>query len=174
MLPVIITASVSSIGAGFFMARVGRYLPLVVAGLAVASLATGLRCTFDRATGLGPIVGILLMEGIGIALTLQPSRSRMRSFEKTPLGPLPTLAHTPRRRALIGLFAISREEDRAVLTGLRNFLRTICGALGLTSRFWPPRRPLRCPSLPSIPLATISNQSTHETLHEKLFWPGQS
>lgn len=66
------------------MARVGRYMPLVVTGFAVWSLATGLRCTFDRNTGLGPIVGILLVEGIGIGLTLQPSRSRM---------PLPSRTH---------------------------------------------------------------------------------
>ncbi|KAH8176376.1 major facilitator superfamily protein [Sarocladium implicatum] len=106
ILPLIVTTSLSSIGAGFFMSRFGRYMPCVVAGFAIWSLATGLKCMLDRGTSLGEIIGFLLVEGLGVGLTLQPT--------------------------LIGLLANSREEDRAVLTGLRNFMRTIGGAAGLT------------------------------------------
>ena len=45
------------------------------------------------------------VEGAGIGLTLQPT--------------------------LVGMYANSRTEDRAVTTGLRNFIRTIGGAFGL-------------------------------------------
>jgi hypothetical protein len=48
---------------------------------------------------------ILIVEGAGIGLTLQPT--------------------------LVGMYANSRSEDRAVTTGLRNFIRTIGGAFGL-------------------------------------------
>jgi hypothetical protein len=46
-----------------------------------------------------------IVQGIGIGLTLQPT--------------------------LVGMYANSRGEDRAVITGLRNFIRTIGGSFGL-------------------------------------------
>lgn len=36
---------------------------------------------------------------------------------------------------LVGLLAGSQNADRAVLTGLRNFIRDIGGGMGITSRF---------------------------------------
>jgi MFS family permease len=54
---------------------------------------------------IGDITGYLIVEGAGIGLTLQPT--------------------------LVGMYANSRSEDRAVITGLRNFIRTIGGAFGL-------------------------------------------
>ncbi|KAJ0336905.1 hypothetical protein COL922a_007361 [Colletotrichum nupharicola] len=60
---------------------------------------------FDRDTGLGELIGILIIVGSGIGLTMQPT--------------------------LVGMYANSRSEDRAVTTGLRNFIRTIGGAFGL-------------------------------------------
>ena len=60
---------------------------------------------FSRATGLGLLIPALIVEGAGIGLTLQPT--------------------------LVGMYANSRTEDRAVTTGLRNFIRTIGGSFGL-------------------------------------------
>jgi hypothetical protein len=77
----------------------------VLAGFILWTLGSGLTLLFGRDTGLGPLIVILIVEGAGIGLTLQPT--------------------------LVGMYANSRSEDRAVTTGLRNFIRTIGGAFGL-------------------------------------------
>ncbi|KAF2213848.1 hypothetical protein CERZMDRAFT_117112 [Cercospora zeae-maydis SCOH1-5] len=58
-----------------------------------------------RTTTLAPIIVILIVGGTGIGLTLQPG--------------------------LIGTYANSNTADRAVATGLRNFVRTVGGAFGV-------------------------------------------
>lgn len=105
ILPVVITTSVGSIVSGQYMARVGSYMHCILAGFILWTLGSGLTLLFDRNTGLGPLIVILIVEGAGIGLTLQPT--------------------------LVGMYANSRSEDRAVTTGLRNFIRTIGGAFGL-------------------------------------------
>ncbi|KAK1687338.1 major facilitator superfamily transporter [Colletotrichum godetiae] len=105
ILPVIITTSALSILSGQYMLRVGRYMPCILAGFFLWTLGNGLTILFDRDTGLGKLIPILIVVGAGIGLTLQPT--------------------------LVGMYANSRSEDRAVTTGLRNFIRTIGGAFGL-------------------------------------------
>ena len=105
ILPVVITTSVGSIVSGQYMARVGSYMHCILSGFILWTLGSGLTLLFDRNTGLGPLIVILIVEGAGIGLTLQPT--------------------------LVGMYANSRSEDRAVTTGLRNFIRTIGGAFGL-------------------------------------------
>ncbi|WYZ33941.1 hypothetical protein EsH8_I_000217 [Colletotrichum jinshuiense] len=105
ILPVIITTSALSILSGQYMLRLGRYMPCILAGFFLWTLGNGLTILFHRDTGLGELIGILIIVGGGIGLTLQPT--------------------------LVGLYANSRSEDRAVTTGLRNFIRTIGGAFGL-------------------------------------------
>jgi MFS family permease len=73
MLPLIVLTSITSILSGQFMARKGRYMPLVVTGFAVWALGTGLKCTFTRSTKIWVIIVVLLVEGIGVGFTLQPS-----------------------------------------------------------------------------------------------------
>ncbi|KAK1976034.1 major facilitator superfamily transporter [Colletotrichum cereale] len=105
ILPVIITTSALSILSGQYMLRLGRYMPCILVGFFLWTLGNGLTILFDRDTGLGELIGILVVVGAGIGLTLQPT--------------------------LVGMYANSRSEDRAVTTGLRNFVRTIGGAFGL-------------------------------------------
>ncbi|KAF2501591.1 major facilitator superfamily transporter [Lophium mytilinum] len=105
MLPLIILTSITSILSGQFMSRKGRYMPLVVTGFTVWTIGTGLKCAFSRSTRLWNIIVVLIVEGCGIGFTLQPT--------------------------LVAILANSRAEDRAVSTGLRNFLRTVGGAFGL-------------------------------------------
>jgi MFS family permease len=105
ILPVVITSSIGSILSGQYMARVGSYMHCILLGFILWTLGSGLTMLFDRYTGLGPLIVILIVEGAGIGLTLQPT--------------------------LVGMYANSRSEDRAVTTGLRNFIRTIGGAFGL-------------------------------------------
>jgi MFS family permease len=87
------------------MARIGRYMPCILLGFALWTIGNGLTLLFNRNTGLAVLIVALIIEGAGIGLTLQPT--------------------------LVGVYANSRTEDRAVATGLRNFLRTIGGAFGL-------------------------------------------
>lgn len=105
ILPVVISTSVTSILSGQYMNRVGSYMHCILLGFALWTLGNGLTLLFDRQTGLGPLIGILIVEGAGIGFTLQPT--------------------------LVGMYANSRTEDRAVTTGLRNFIRTMGGAFGL-------------------------------------------
>ncbi|KAM0716414.1 hypothetical protein Q7P37_007859 [Cladosporium fusiforme] len=105
ILPVVITTSIGSIVSGQYMARIGSYMHCILLGFILWTLGSGLTLLFDRDTGLGPLIAILIVEGAGIGLTLQPT--------------------------LVGMYANSRSEDRAVTTGLRNFIRTIGGAFGL-------------------------------------------
>ncbi|OIW33468.1 major facilitator superfamily transporter [Coniochaeta ligniaria NRRL 30616] len=105
ILPLIISTSACSIGSGQFMSRVGRYMPCIAVGFCLWTLGTGLKCMFGQTTPLWVVIVVLIVEGLGIGLTLQPT--------------------------LVGLLANSRSEDRAVCTGLRNFIRTIGGAFGL-------------------------------------------
>lgn len=105
ILPVVITSSATSISSGQYMARVGSYMHCITAGFFLWTLGSGLTLMFDRNTGLARLVGILIIEGAGIGLTLQPT--------------------------LVGLYANNRSEDRAVTTGLRNFIRTVGGSFGL-------------------------------------------
>jgi hypothetical protein len=110
------------------MARTGRYMPCVVGGYCIWSLATGLKCLLKQSTPIGHIIAFLVVEGIGIGLTLQPSASLYDTVRLCR-----TFTDRNLSTALIGLLANSKTEDRAVLTGLRNFMRTVGGASGLTS-----------------------------------------
>ncbi|KAM0269863.1 hypothetical protein ACHAQH_009614 [Verticillium albo-atrum] len=105
ILPIVITTSFGSILSGHVMGRTGRYMPCILVGFILWTLGAGLTLIFDRGTGLCALISILVVEGAGIGLTLQPT--------------------------LVGMYANSRGEDRAVTTGLRNFIRTIGGAFGL-------------------------------------------
>lgn len=101
-------------------------MPSVVLGYCIWTVATGLKCMFNRSTPLSHIIGILIIEGVGIGMTLQPSSSMSPGL----------VCHIVTDHAivaLIGLLANNKTEDRAVLTGLRNFMRTVGGASGLTS-----------------------------------------
>ncbi|CAN9155875.1 unnamed protein product [Alternaria alternata] len=105
ILPVVITTSFTSIASGQYMNRVGSYMHCILLGFGLWTLGNGLTLLFDRDTSLAVLIVVLIIEGAGIGLTLQPT--------------------------LVGMYANSRAEDRAVTTGLRNFIRTIGGAFGL-------------------------------------------
>ncbi|KAF5965671.1 major facilitator superfamily transporter [Fusarium bulbicola] len=105
ILAVVIPTSLTSILSGQYMSRVGSYMHCILAGFALWTLGNGLTLIFNRETKLGPLIGILIVEGAGIGFTLQPT--------------------------LVGMYANGRSEDRAVTTGLRNFIRTIGGAFGV-------------------------------------------
>jgi predicted MFS family arabinose efflux permease len=105
ILAVVIPTSFTSILSGQYMSRIGSYMHCILTGFALWTLGNGLTLMFNRDTKLGPLICILIVEGAGIGFTLQPT--------------------------LVGMYANGRSEDRAVTTGLRNFIRTIGGAFGV-------------------------------------------
>lgn len=105
ILPLVVTSSLASIASGQYMTRIGSYMHCILLGFVLWTIGNGLTLLFDRRTGLALLIVSLVIEGAGIGLTLQPT--------------------------LVGMYANSRTEDRAVTTGLRNFIRTIGGAFGL-------------------------------------------
>ncbi|KAH6686438.1 major facilitator superfamily domain-containing protein [Plectosphaerella plurivora] len=105
VLPLVISSSFASIGCGLYMKWANKYMSCVFSGFLLWTLGGGLNLLFDADTDLATLIGILIVQGIGIGLTLQPT--------------------------LVGMYANSLNEDRAVLTGLRNFIRTIGGSFGL-------------------------------------------
>ncbi|KAH7121836.1 hypothetical protein B0J13DRAFT_456568, partial [Dactylonectria estremocensis] len=105
ILPVVVAMSFTSILSGQYMSRAGLYMPSILVGFLLWTPGNGLTLLFDRNTGLEPLIGILIVEGTGIGVTLQPT--------------------------LVGMYANSRSEDRAITTSLRNLIRTIAGAFVL-------------------------------------------
>ena len=80
LLPLVISTSILSILSGQYMSRFHRYLPPVAVGFVLWMLGTGLRCMFSQSLPLGAIIVILMIEGAGIGLTLQPSENHFLSF----------------------------------------------------------------------------------------------
>lgn len=105
ILPLIMGFSVASTCAGFGLSYLGRYNPIIRAGYILWTAGAGGRIAFGQHTSTGVAVGCLLVEGFGMGFAFQP--------------------------VMIALLANTRKQDRAVVTGLRNFLRTVGGAVGL-------------------------------------------
>lgn len=105
ILPLIMGFSAASTGAGFCLSYLGRYNPIIRAGYILWTAGAGGRIAFGETTSIGVAVGCLLVEGFGMGFSFQP--------------------------VMIALLANTRKPDRAVVTGLRNFLRTVGGAVGL-------------------------------------------
>lgn len=132
-LPVIMFTSIVSVCCGQYMARYFRYMPCVAVGFGLWTLANGLTCMFDQNTGLGALIPILALEGCGVGFTLQPSMSPL--FCTSVMIGVPSCSMANVVAALIGLLANTNSDDRAVCTGLRNFLRTSGGSFGLVGEY---------------------------------------
>ncbi|KAL1651917.1 hypothetical protein SLS58_000040 [Diplodia intermedia] len=105
ILPLILGFSLASAAGGFAISRLGRCLPVIRTGYVLWTAGAGGRIAFGPATSIATIAGCLVVEGVGLGLSMQP--------------------------VMIALLSNTRKEDRAVVTGLRNFLRTVGGAVGL-------------------------------------------
>ncbi|KAI0867763.1 putative efflux pump antibiotic resistance protein [Hypoxylon argillaceum] len=104
MLPMVITHGITSGITGVIISVIGHYKPIIVTGAVSWGLAAIGKLRFDLDTPLWMIAGIGVLDGVAVGCSLQP--------------------------VLVGLFAGSASEDRAVLTGLRNFIRDMGGATG--------------------------------------------
>ncbi|KAK0753544.1 major facilitator superfamily domain-containing protein [Schizothecium vesticola] len=102
MLPMVITHGLTSGLTGFLISMLGHYKPIIVAGAVCWVLGALAKMHYDQAAPIWQIVVVGVLDGIGVGCSLQP--------------------------VLIGMFAGSDTEDRAVVTGLRNFVRDMGGA----------------------------------------------
>ncbi|KAG8703663.1 hypothetical protein FRC09_004018 [Ceratobasidium sp. 395] len=102
LLPLVLVQTLSSSMCGQILVRTRAPKPVIVAGFSIWCVGAGLQSTFGLETSKGMICGYLLLQGIGVGGTLQTTAQA--SVDK---------------------------EDRAVVTGARNFFRTLGGAVGL-------------------------------------------
>ncbi|BFZ62623.1 hypothetical protein YB2330_003724 [Saitoella coloradoensis] len=105
LLPLVITQTVASTVSGLVVSKTGRYNPSIWTGFVIWTIGLGLQTTFDRNTSIAKIVGYLILEGSGIGQTFQTT--------------------------LVAAQANGHKQDRAVITGTRNFFRSIGGSFGL-------------------------------------------
>ncbi|KAG0070794.1 hypothetical protein BGZ89_012463 [Linnemannia elongata] len=106
LLPYVIVGSLSAVVVGLLMSRWGTYKEFIVIGWACGTVASGLLITFDEYTSKGKIVGILLLQGLSMGMTVN------------------TL--------LLGVHAqLVNKSDLALSTSLWTFLRTCGGVFGI-------------------------------------------
>jgi MFS family permease len=104
-IPVVVGQSVLSILSGQYISRTKRYGEVIWTGYTLWLLGVGLILLFNRTTPRWELVVILVVEGAGVGNVFQPS--------------------------LVAIQAHSLKRDRAVVIGVRNFLRALGGAIGL-------------------------------------------
>lgn len=106
LLPYVIIGSGSAVVVGLLMSRWGTYKEFIVIGWACGTVASGLLITFDEYTSKGKVVGILLLQGLSMGMTVN------------------TL--------LLGVHAqLVNKSDIALSTSLWTFLRTCGGVFGI-------------------------------------------
>ena len=105
LLPLILTQTATAAISGKIIQKTGRYNPCIWAGFLIWTIGLGLQLLFTQDVSVGTIIGILIFEGIGLGPTLQST--------------------------LVAAQANSHPRNRAVVTGARNFFRTLGGAFGL-------------------------------------------
>lgn len=104
-IPFVASQSVFSILSGQYVSRLKRYGEVIWVGYALWTFGAGLILLFNRSTPKWHIVVFLIIEGAGVGNVFQPTLVAAQ-------------AHTLKR-------------ERAVVIGVRNFLRALGGAVGL-------------------------------------------
>jgi hypothetical protein len=104
-IPFVASQSVFSIISGQYVSRTKRYGEIIWTGYALWTLGTGLILLFNRTTPRWELIVFLVVEGAGVGNVFQPT--------------------------LVAAQAHSLKRDRAVVIGVRNFLRALGGSVGL-------------------------------------------
>lgn len=106
IVPMVASQGIGSIVSGQIISRTGHYNHVIITSQLFWTIGIALQSLYSRKTPVWAVCLIGLLQGTGIGGCFQPS--------------------------LVALLAHSRKADRAVLNSLRNFLRTMGGAIGLT------------------------------------------
>jgi uncharacterized membrane protein len=70
-LPLILTAAVFSLVAGVLISVFGYYTPIMIGGMGLLIIATGLLTRLTSTTPYGMIAGLMVLAGIGIGMNFQ-------------------------------------------------------------------------------------------------------
>ncbi|GAA5798020.1 hypothetical protein HPULCUR_003418 [Helicostylum pulchrum] len=105
LIPMQMVTCIFSTFSGFFISKKGVYRPLIIIGMTLLTLCTGLLALFKAHTPISQIYGVTVIGGIGLGCL----------FSST----------------IIALQASVEPKDIAVVTGLGNFSRILGGALGV-------------------------------------------
>lgn len=73
ILPVVLPQSLASIASGQYMSRFNRYGELIWAGFSLWVAAAAVESRFSRTFPLAGIIVTLVIQGIGVGFTFQPS-----------------------------------------------------------------------------------------------------
>ncbi|KAE8138310.1 major facilitator superfamily domain-containing protein [Aspergillus pseudotamarii] len=103
--PLVVFQSLASICSGQYISRRKRYGEVIWTGFGLWTLGAGLMLLFNHHTSIGAIVVIVLIQGIGVGFTFQPT--------------------------LVAFQAHCTKAHRAVIISNRNFFRCLGGACGL-------------------------------------------
>ncbi|CAG8972778.1 hypothetical protein HYALB_00006870 [Hymenoscyphus albidus] len=106
ILPLVIAHGITSGLSGIIISRLGHYVSVISVGTALWALGAGAKVTYHRTTPIWQILTFGVFEGVGVGVCLQP--------------------------VLVGILAGSDKIDRAGITSVRNFLRDIGAATGIT------------------------------------------
>lgn len=74
ILPVVLPQSLASIGSGQYMSRTNRYGELIWVGFTLWVVATVVESRFSRTFPLAGIIVTLVIQGVGVGFTFQPSK----------------------------------------------------------------------------------------------------
>ncbi|KAJ6133476.1 hypothetical protein N7471_008691 [Penicillium samsonianum] len=106
ILPMVIAHGATSGLSGVVMSLAGCYKPIISSGAALWAIGAIVKSTYGQTTPFSLFFVAGIFEGIGVGCALQP--------------------------VMVGLLAGSDNVDRAVITGLRNFIRDMGGTIGIT------------------------------------------
>ncbi|KAK9368389.1 major facilitator superfamily domain-containing protein [Lipomyces kononenkoae] len=105
-IPLVLAQALTSVNAGTFMTKTGRYGPLLYFGYAMLTIGTAIQCaTFNLTMYPAVLVIALVLQGVGIGCTFQTT--------------------------LVALQANSAKTDRAIIISVRGLIRSLGGAAGL-------------------------------------------
>jgi MFS family permease len=71
MLPLVISQVVTTTLTGFIVERTGHYKPSLVVGFVIWFAGQAAQLVFKQGTSIPTIIGILLLQGLGLGCTLQ-------------------------------------------------------------------------------------------------------
>jgi MFS family permease len=106
IIPLVACQGIGSIIGGRLISSTGRYNPVIRTSQLLWLIGACLQISYSRQTPAWEIIAFGFLQGLGVGGAFQPS--------------------------LVALLAHSNKADRAVANCLRNFIRTLGGAVGLT------------------------------------------
>jgi hypothetical protein len=123
ILPLLLLQSVAGVLSGQIMRKISGFRPVLYMVFVLWTTGAGLKVLFSRSSPVSIYVISLMIEGAGMGFIFQPGTSvqMFKGFK----------ANT--NTALVALQALSKPEDRAVVTSTRNMLRALGSAIGVAA-----------------------------------------